>query len=103
MKSAVVSSILALALTPGALAKPSPEIVQIRSGLARMAKRGELSGVVLVARHGRPVFQRPYGLANRHERTPNRLGTRFNLASVGKTFTGVAVAQLVQARKLRFG
>lgn len=60
------------------------------------------SGVVLLARGGRPVFQEAYRFADRAARRPNRLDTRFNLASAGKMFTAVAIAQLVEAGKLSF-
>jgi len=68
-----------------------------------MSRAGRFSGVLLVAKNGTPVLQRSYGLANRETREPNRLGTQFNLASLGKVFTGVAVAQLVERGKVRFG
>lgn len=67
----------------------------------RAASHAGFSGEVAVARHGRIVFARGYGLANRARGTKNDLDTAFNLASIGKTFTGVAAAQLVQAGKLR--
>jgi CubicO group peptidase (beta-lactamase class C family) len=70
--------------------------------LARAAAVNRFSGVVVVARDGRPVLSRAFGLANRRTRSPNRLATRFNLASVGKPFTAVAVARLVEDGKLRF-
>jgi len=54
------------------------------------------SGVVLVAKNGHVVFAHAYGRGN-------RLDTRFNLASLGKTFTAVAVASIVQEGKLHFG
>ena len=57
---------------------------------------------MLIAKDGTPVFSRAYGDAHLHPREPNRVDTKFNLASMGKMFTGVAVAQLVQAGKLRF-
>jgi CubicO group peptidase (beta-lactamase class C family) len=68
-----------------------------------MSRAGRFSGVLVVAKHGKPVLQRAYGLANRETPEPNRLGTQFNLASLGKVFTGVAVAQLVERGKVRFG
>jgi CubicO group peptidase (beta-lactamase class C family) len=60
------------------------------------------SGSVIVARHGRPVFQGAYGMADQTHRVPNRLETQFALASVGKVFTAVAIAHLVAGGKLSF-
>ena len=67
-----------------------------------MSRAGRFSGVLVVAKSGLPVLQRAYGLANRETREPNTLATQFNLASLGKGFTGVAVAQLVERGKVRF-
>ncbi|HLN62268.1 MAG TPA: serine hydrolase domain-containing protein [Symbiobacteriaceae bacterium] len=58
------------------------------------------SGSVLVARGGQPVFEHACGLASKAYGAPNRVDTKFNLGSMNKMVTGVAVAQLVQAGKL---
>ena len=57
---------------------------------------------MLVARHGKPVFTDVRGLQDREGKIPNRLDTRFNLGSMNKMFTAVAVAQLAQQGKLAF-
>lgn len=62
----------------------------------------DFAGVVLVARRGRPLFAHAYGLANRSYDVPNTMATRFNLASITKMFTAVAVTQLADAGKLSF-
>ena len=69
----------------------------IRTRLEEM----DFSGVVLVARDGKPVFTATRGLADREQGTPNKLDTRFRIASVTKPLTAVAVMQLVQAGKVR--
>ncbi len=69
--------------------------------VAAAARRDEFSGVVLVAKGERTIFHRAYGLADRSWRIPNRLDTRFNLASMNKMFTAVAIARLVEVGKLR--
>ena len=70
--------------------------------IAPQAEAGSFAGVVLVAKDGRPVFERAYGLADRERKTQITAGHRFNLASIGKAFTKVAIGQLVQQGKLRF-
>lgn len=69
---------------------------------AERATAGEFSGVVLIAREGRPLLHEAFGLADREDGRPNTTTTPFNIASLGKMFTGVAVAQLVEQGKLRY-
>jgi CubicO group peptidase (beta-lactamase class C family) len=98
--------LVALIVATAALAPPAqtqtPALQRIDTGLSRLAATGSFTGVVLVAQRGHVTFQHAYGLANRATGRPNDLETRFNLASVGKSFTAVAVARLVQEHKLRF-
>jgi D-alanyl-D-alanine carboxypeptidase len=80
---------------------PEAEVVrEISRHVGAAARRDEFSGVVLVAKGERTIFHRAYGLADRSWRIPNRLDTRFNLASMNKMFTAVAIAQLVEAGQL---
>jgi len=53
------------------------------------------SGVISVDRHGETLYARAHGWANRSERIPNRVTTRFQTASGTKTFTAAAVLCLV--------
>ncbi|HZG66050.1 MAG TPA: serine hydrolase domain-containing protein, partial [Herpetosiphonaceae bacterium] len=61
------------------------------------------SGVVLVHERGQTTFARAYGFAQRSEALPNTLATRFATASGSKTFTAVAICQLVARGLLAFG
>ena len=65
-------------------------------------KEKKLSGALLVARDGVPIASRAAGLADKKAGTPNTLATKFNLGSMNKMFTGVAIAQLAQRGKLNF-
>jgi CubicO group peptidase (beta-lactamase class C family) len=58
--------------------------------------------VVLVAKDDRILLHRAWGMADRDRGISNRTDTRFGSASVGKMFTGVAIAQLVEAGKLKY-
>jgi len=60
----------------------------------------ELSLAVIIAKDGLPVLKKAYGLANRSFNIPNKIDTKFNLASMNKMFTAVAIMQLVQKGKL---
>jgi CubicO group peptidase (beta-lactamase class C family) len=70
--------------------------------LEQLAVRGEFSGVVLMAKDGKPFFHKPYGFADRAYGVRNRPDTKFNLGSINKTFTQVAIAQLAEKGRLSF-
>jgi len=55
---------------------------------------------VLVARGGRTVFARGYGDADQSAHVPNTPDVRFNIGSINKAFTNVAIRQLVAEGKL---
>ena len=68
--------------------------------LSDLVAADEFSGTVLIAKDGKPIFQRAYGLASREYNVANRINTRFNLGSINKIFTQVAIGQLIEAGKL---
>lgn len=70
--------------------------------ISELIGANQFSGVILVARNGKTVYQRASGTANQTWNIQNRIDTKFNLASIGKMFTAVAVAQLAEQGKLSF-
>ncbi len=70
--------------------------------LDKLAAEDTFSGTVLVARNGKPFFQRAYGMANKHRQIRNKVDTKFNLGSMNKMFTAVAIAQLAERGRLSF-
>ena len=68
--------------------------------LAKGCEAGVFSGAVLVARGDDVVAQGACGLANRRYDVANTVETRFNLGSMNKMFTAVAVMQLVEAGRV---
>jgi CubicO group peptidase (beta-lactamase class C family) len=77
-------------------------LTEIEAFLAQQAAEDNLSGTVLIARDGKPIFKKAYGLADKNANTPNKTDTKFNLGSMNKMFTSVAVAQLAEKGKLSF-
>jgi D-alanyl-D-alanine carboxypeptidase len=73
----------------------------IKKLLGQKAAKGEFSGTVLLAREGRPFCHEAVGLADREVGAPNRPDTKFNLGSINKIFTQVAIGQLLEAGKIR--
>jgi CubicO group peptidase (beta-lactamase class C family) len=70
--------------------------------LKSLADRDLFSGTALIARGGEPLFLRSYGMADRDRRLANADGTRYNIGSITKTLTKVALLQLRDAGKLDF-
>ena len=66
----------------------------------KLARADQFSGAVLVAREGKVLLEKAWGLADRTTRTPNTPDTKFRLGSMNKMFTAVATLQLVEAGKL---
>lgn len=78
-----------------------PQIAASIEAYARqLSDADHFSGVVLAAHDGKVVVSRAYGLASVASHTPNTTETRFNIGSLGKLLTTVAILQLAQAGKL---
>ena len=58
------------------------------------------SGVVLVARKGDPIYQGSVGYSSLESRTPNSLGTAYQIAALSQTFTAAATLALESDGKL---
>jgi len=66
----------------------------------RAVEQDQFSGVVLLAKDGKPVLSRAWGWADAAHKIRNREDTKFNLGSINKIFTQVAIGQLAAAGKL---
>ena len=80
-------------------AQVSPE--KFDTYIQAYVRNGDFSGSVLVARRGRLVFRKSYGMANHEWNIPNSENTKFHIASVTKTFTAAAIIILEQQGKLK--
>jgi len=81
--------------------KDDAELVATVGEYARKASASDaFSGVILVAHNGKPVFLEAYGPADREAKIPNRTDTKFNIGSINKTFTGIAIRRLAAEGKI---
>lgn len=87
---------------PAPLASDQELAAQLEKYVATLAAADVFSGAVLVAKDGKVLFSRAYGVANRDFDVNNRLDTKFNLGSMNKMFTAVAIAQLVERGTVSF-
>lgn len=79
------------------------EIVnELDAFMQKLIQADVFSGVVLLAKDGKVIFNKAYGEANKDFGVANRTDTKLNLASLNKMFTSIAIAQLVEQGKLSF-
>ena len=81
---------------------PAEMTAALDAWLSKLATDDVFSGVALVGKGDAPVFYKAYGFADRANKLPNNTATRFNLGSINKTFTRLAIDQLVEQKKLAY-
>src|SRR5687767_9559982 len=75
-------------------------LAEMESELERATAADEFSGTVIIAKAGKPIFAKAYGLADRENGIANTLETSFNVGSINKMFTAVVVMKLVEEDRL---
>jgi CubicO group peptidase (beta-lactamase class C family) len=95
-----IALIAALLLALNAVATAQELTRKFDEYLSAVEKHGVLSGAVLVARDGKIVFSKAYGLANKEHDVPNSPQTKFRIASNSKQFTAAAILLLQERGKL---
>ena len=66
----------------------------------KVAAAGRFSGAVLLAIDGKPLIEKAWGLADRDRKIAKTSETAFDIGSLGKLITQVAILRLVDAGKL---
>ncbi len=85
----------------GALAASDADLsAKVEALIQPLVKADRFSGAVLIARNGKPVFRKGFGLANREWNIPNDPETKFRIGSITKQFTATAILQLAEVGKL---
>lgn len=64
------------------------------------AKVHEFTGTVLVSQKGKIIYKRAFGFADREWHTPNIIQSKFEIGSLTKQFTAVAILQLAEEGKI---
>jgi CubicO group peptidase (beta-lactamase class C family) len=81
-------------------AKDAERAAQVDALMAEWSKGETPGAAVLVVQDGRVLLKKGYGLANVETKEPIRPDTVFDLASVSKQFTAMAVLMLAERGKL---
>ena len=92
--------LILLAFVFGNLFSQTPDAGKIDELMNKYYNQNLFSGTVLVAKDGNIIYEKAFGYADYESKIPNETGTRFNLCSIGKTFTAVLIMQLVESGKL---
>ncbi|HEX9916298.1 MAG TPA: serine hydrolase domain-containing protein, partial [candidate division Zixibacteria bacterium] len=85
---------------PTSLMTETEMLKELNTFMDGISVKDEFSGVVLVAKGQKPIFRKAYGLASKEYNVPNRVDTRFNLGSISKFLTRIAIEQLQGKGKL---
>lgn len=63
-------------------------------------KANNFNGTILIRKNKKIAYQKSFGFANFPFRVPNRIETKYKVASITKAFTSVLVLQLVEQGKI---
>jgi CubicO group peptidase (beta-lactamase class C family) len=74
---------------------------RIKDFMNRAADYGQFNGAILVMDRGSIVYEAAFGLANMELGAANTTTTRFEIASMTKAMTAIAIMQLVQEDRVR--
>jgi len=91
---------LSLGVAPGL--SPSAQAAAPTTAAEVFLQTPRFNGTVLIAYQGKVLYQSAQGFSDPSRKEKLNLASAFNLASLSKPFTALAVAQLVEDRKLRF-
>jgi CubicO group peptidase (beta-lactamase class C family) len=78
------------------------DLISLESYLEEQTAAGNFSGAILISKENQPLFKKAYGLASKRYHTSNRVSTKFNIGSINKIFTKVAIYQLYEKQQLNF-
>jgi CubicO group peptidase (beta-lactamase class C family) len=98
--------VLSLVISAGAIADETSALdaslaTKVDAYVKPYVESNNFSGSLLIAKAGRIVLSRGYGMANYELGLPNSSRTRFHLASLSKTFTAAAILILQERGQLR--
>jgi len=93
-----LSFVIASGFSPGIHAQDiAPKVDEYMNAAVRVHR---FSGTILLARDGRPVVNRGYGMANFELNVANTPKTKFRIGSMTKQFTAMSVLILQERGKL---
>src|SRR5579871_4437270 len=104
MWAAVITTWLVL-FGRGSYSDPSRDASAREIGrlMETLSSRGQFSGCALVAEHGHVLYRKAFGFADTADGRKLTEDTPFNIASVTKQFTAMAIMMLAEKKQLEIG
>lgn len=97
---ALALTLTAPVLMPGALAQTDPAIeARLNARFDELAEAG-FAGFAVIAQEGEIIFSRGAGVADPETQRPFTLDTQIDTGSITKSFTGMAIANLIDSGRL---
>ncbi|MCC2616817.1 beta-lactamase family protein [Aestuariibacter halophilus] len=88
--------------SPDTVVSDVPAVMaELSAYIDSLASKDVFSGTVLVAKDNKVLLEKAVGMASKRFKAPININTRFNLGSMNKMFTSVAILQQVEAGKLK--
>lgn len=84
-------------LTTIIFSQPAKKIDELMS---EYAKFEQFNGTILVAEKDKIIYQKAFGTANFKDKVPNKIDSRFRIASISKPFTATLIFQLIAEKKI---
>lgn len=75
---------------------------KIDSLMTALYNRGQFTGSILIADHGKVVYEKAFGMADRGTKTPFALTTQEYIGSISKQFTAMGIMILKDRQKLNY-
>ncbi|HVF91592.1 MAG TPA: serine hydrolase [Blastocatellia bacterium] len=99
----LLALLVLLLAAAGAAQVPAPVDKQVAAAdeyLSRLVRDKQFAGAALVARDGKVIMSKGYGMADLENGVPNGPRTKFRLGSITKQFTATAIMMLQERGKL---
>ncbi|HZY36434.1 MAG TPA: serine hydrolase [Mucilaginibacter sp.] len=93
--------LLLLAINSNLFAQQS-KTEKIDSLMTAVYNRGQFTGSILIADHGKVVYEKAFGLADREKKIPFTVNTQEYIGSISKQFTAMGTMILKDRQKLNY-
>jgi CubicO group peptidase (beta-lactamase class C family) len=105
--SGIITTVLFISISFGRIFGQNVSISKndlsaIAAFIDSLSNGDKFSGTVLIAKGKEILFQHAFGQADKEDNINNDINTKFNIASMGKMFTGIAIAQLVEKGRISY-